>query len=111
VFAALAGCARHDAPSPAERADATYRTGIFTWLAGHDPSAIVLWHVPLEVAREIVPDARLTIAGSDPCRQARTAHAVLMLVAPPADSAERDRALDCGFPIVRDRGGLVVAPL
>ncbi len=111
MFAALIGCARHDAPSPAERADAAYHTGIFTWLDGHDPSAVVLWHVPVEIAREIVPGSRLGVAGRDPCRQARDAHAVLMLLAPRSDRGERDRAQDCGFAIVRDAGGLVVAPL
>jgi hypothetical protein len=107
----LAGCARHDASASAERADVTYHTGIFTWLAAHDPSAVVLWHVPIEVVREIAPDARLSIAGSEPCREARHAQALLLLVASASDATERGRAEDCGFAVVRDGGGLVVAPL
>lgn len=61
--------------------------------------------------RAIVPGSRLSAAGPDPCAQARASHALLLLVAPPAARAERERAENCGFALARDAGGIVVAPL
>ncbi len=111
LLAAFAGCGRHDASTPALRADATYHTEIFSWLEGHDPSALVVWHVSPDLVRVIAPDAKVNVAGADPCAQARTAHALLLLVASASDRLDRDRAENCGFAIARDGGGIVVAPL
>jgi hypothetical protein len=110
--AALAACNLGDAHARAAAADRQYRTGVFTWLVEHDPSAVVAWGVPAARISALIPDARVVAADSGaPCRQALAAHAALLLLAPRANRLLRERAEGCGFAIFRDDGALVVAPL
>jgi len=107
------GCGRPDPRSLAAAADSAGRTGLYTWLVDHDPSAIVAWRVPAGRLRALSPDARITPAGAHPCAQAVHFHAVLVLVATSDSSAgkrDREAALDCGFALFRDAGALVIAP-
>lgn len=112
-FISAPGCGRPDPRSLGAAADSAGRTGLYTWLVEHDPSAIVAWRVPADRLRPLTPDARIIPAGAHPCAQAVHFHAVLVLVSATDSSAgkrDREAALDCGFALFRDAGGLVIAP-
>jgi hypothetical protein len=111
VAAAFAGCGPPDAAAVARSADGTYHTAAFGWLASHEPSAVVVWRGDPALVRAVIPGARVTAAGPSPCLQAKAQHALLLLVAPATDTAERDRVNDCGFALEHDAGALIVAPL
>ncbi len=105
------GCAP-DVRSLAEQADGRYGTRAFTWLVDHEPSAVVTWGVPAATVRAILPHDRVLDAPPKGiCAATHRAHALLVLIAPADARAERDVALDCGFAMTRDAGGMVVAPL
>jgi len=96
----------------AQQADGRYGTATFTWLVDHEPSAVVIWGVPAATVRAILPHDRVLDApATGICAATRRAHALLVLIAPATARTERDAALDCGFAMSRDAGGMVVAPL
>ena len=113
IFLAVAGCAAApDARTLAQEADARYGTSTFTWLVDHEPSAVVSWGVPAATVRGVLPHDRVLDApATGICAATHHAHALLLLIAPVGARAERDAALDCGFAMTRDAGGMVVAPL
>jgi hypothetical protein len=107
----LAGCGPADVRARAAADDRRYGTAAFTWLVEHEPSAVVVWHVPVEAVRELLPGSR--IEGAIPtkvCAQAARSHALLLLVEPRTDTRDRDDAENCGFALDRDAGAIVVAP-
>lgn len=107
----LAACAPADVHGLAAADDRHYGTAAFTWLVEHEPSAVVVWHVPVEAVRELLPGSR--IEGAIPtkvCAQAARSHALLLLVEPRTDTRDRDDAENCGFALDRDAGAIVVAP-
>ncbi len=107
-------CSPPDAHTLAARADRADGTGLYTWLVDHDPSALVAWHVSPERLQPLAPDAHpVAPAGPRPCAQTIRLHAALVLVASDQTAVgrrDRDVALDCGIPLFRDRGGMVIAP-
>jgi hypothetical protein len=107
--AACSGCANPRPADLAERADAARGTLVFRWLAAHNPSAVVAWHIAPSVVQAIVPNARVSAAASRPCAQAKAEHALLLLVVPDGGPG-RDEAEDCGFALERDQGAIIVAP-
>ncbi len=114
IFLAVgAGCAAApDVRDLAQRADIRYGTSTFTWLVEHEPSAVVTWGVPAATVRAILPHDRVLDApATGICAATHRAHALLVLIARANSHAERDAALDCGFALNRDAGGMVVAPL
>jgi hypothetical protein len=112
IFLAGAGCAAPDVRSLAHEADGRYGTSTFTWLVDHEPSAVVTWGVPAATVRAILPHDRVLEAPTTGiCATTHRAHALLVLIAPAGARAKRDVALDCGFALDRDAGGMVVAPL
>ncbi len=113
ISLAVVGCAAApDARTLARQADLRYGTSTFTWLVDHEPSAVVTWGVPAETVRGVLPHDRVLEAPpTGICAATHRAHALLVLIAPVGARAERDAALDCGFALTRDPGGMVVAPL
>ncbi len=110
-YAALAACARPDPAQLARAADSRSGGGVFTWLAEHDPSALVVVGVDPATARAVSPDARVILARDvkSGCRRALAQHA--LLAARVANgSNERQLADDCGFALFRDDATIVVAP-
>jgi len=111
LTAFTAGCAA----SPqrrAETADRAYRTGAFTWLLDHDPSALDVVGIDVAVARPFVHSRRVAQASGTPeaaCARARRDHALLLAFAEPGTPA-RDAYEDCGYAIERDGVALVIAP-
>jgi len=113
LFFVPAACARPSPQRAAAAADAAYGTGAFTWLAAHDPSALVAWDVPPRLLADVAPDARVAAARDGrPCAQAAAAHAALVVLVPrgPQAAARRDAALDCGVALYRDERVLIIAP-
>jgi hypothetical protein len=97
----------------AARADARYGTQGFTWLAGHDPSALIAWGVPAAQLEAVAPDARVQLArGRDRCRQAAAAKAALFVLLPRGRAAQAplSEALDCGIALYRDARVVIIAP-
>lgn len=110
---ALSACAGASTAQRAAAADAHYGTGGFTWLAGHDPSALIAWGVPSAVLQAIAPDARVQLArGRNQCRQAAAAKAALFVLLPRGSAAgtRLNVALDCGLALYRDARVVVIAP-
>jgi len=111
LFCLAAACAPPDAHARAAADDRRYGTGAFTWLADHEPSAVVAWHVPVDTVRELLPDSRIEAAiPTKVCAQAARSHALLLLVEPRTATRDRDDAENCGFALDRDAGAIVVAP-
>ncbi len=113
ILLAVAGCAgAPDVRTVAQQADGRYGTSTFTWLVDHEPSAVVTWGVPAATVRAVLPHDRVLDAPpTGICAATHRAHALLVLIAPTSAKAERDAALDCGFAMTRDAGGMVIAPL
>lgn len=113
IFLAVSGCAAApDVRTLAQQADVRYGTATFTWLVDHEPSSVVAWGVPAATVRAILPHDRVIDApATGICSATHRAHALLVLIAPAGARAARDAALDCGFALNRDSGGMVVAPL
>ncbi len=110
-FVAATGCGGVNPHELARADDRLDRTGIYTWLVEHEPSALIAWRVPVARLRTLVPNARIEAGHEpDPCAQAVRSHAALVLIARPLSARLRERALDCGVALYRDDGGLVVAP-
>ncbi len=109
--AAIAGCGTRDPEVVAKAADARAGTGLYAWLARHDPSSIVLVGVDPETTRAVAPDARIEIATdvTTGCKRALAVHA-LLAARVAKGSTQRDRADDCGFGLFRDDAGIVIAP-
>jgi hypothetical protein len=93
------------------------KTELFTWIAEHEPSAIVAWQLRAGSIVMVSPETRILDGlAPDPCAEAKSAHALLVAAddpttTPAAWKARRERALDCGPAIYRDGGAVVVAPL
>ena len=113
ILTALAACGRPDAHGQAARLDALGRTGLYTWLVDHDPSAIVTNIAP-GVVLALAPDAKFVASsGANPCAEARRRHALWLWVGDPRSVVGKrayDVALDCGVAIFHDAGGLAIAP-
>jgi hypothetical protein len=108
---AVVACAPADLHALARDEDRRHGTGVFTWLVDHEPSAIVAWHVPIDVLHGVLPRSRIVAAvQTKVCRQSARAHALLLLVERPSTTHDRDVAADCGFALYRDEGAIVVAP-
>lgn len=113
VASTLAACTRPDSQALADRLDADGRTGLYTWLVGHDPSAIVT-NIDPGIVRKLAPDATFVArAGAHPCAEATRHHALWLWVGSRRSTADKrayDAALDCGVALFRDAGGLAIAP-
>ena len=105
------GCGSKDPATLAKTADDAAGTGIYLWLAQHDPSALVVVGVDTTTARAVAPDARVEVAPdvSRGCKRALAVHA-LLAARVAKGSRERDRADDCGFGLFRDDASIVIAP-
>jgi hypothetical protein len=112
VAFAFSGCAPKTPAAIAAAADRAEGVGIYTWLAEHDPSALVVVDLDAQTVRAVAPSARTfaTATTADTgCALARRSHALLVIHAE-ARTPKRDRANDCGFAIYTDPHSLVVAP-
>ena len=113
VSLAIEACTRLDPHALALRLDEDGKTGLYTWLVDHDPSAIVT-DIDPHIVRRLAPDARfIAESGADPCAEAIRRHALWLRVGTKrSDTGKRsyDAALDCGVAIFRDAGGLAIAP-
>lgn len=108
---AFTGCAPVGPQALAREDDRRYRTAIFTWLVEHEPSAVVVWHVPVATVRALLPASRISAAATTKvCAQAASSHALLLLVEPRTATRDRADAEDCGFALERDAGAIVIAP-
>jgi hypothetical protein len=107
----LPGCAPRDPASVAAAADRAAGGGVFSWLAAHDPSALVVVGVDAPTARAVAPDARVQVARSvrDGCRLALARHA-LLAARVAYGTQDRQLADDCGYGLFRDAATIVVAP-
>ena len=108
----LSACGPRDAHAVARTADEAGGFGVYTWLADHDPSALVVDGLDPELAQAAAPDARtveVATNAADGCRLARDRHA-LFAVRAAKHTAQRDQAEDCGFALFHDDLTLVVAP-
>ena len=113
VFVVLGACARPDPHALAAGLDAEGRTGLYTWLVEHDPSAIVT-NIDPGVVRQLAPDAHFVSgSGADPCAEAVRHHALWLWIGTKHSVTGKrsyDAALDCGVAIFHDAGGLAIAP-
>jgi len=107
----LAACAARDPHQVARVADDAYGGGLYTWLADHDPSALVVEGLDPGTVQTVAPDAHVEVAlnVADGCRTAREHHA--MFVARAATrTPQRDLAEDCGVRLYHDDQTIVVVP-
>ena len=106
-------CVARDPASLAARMDRDGKTGVHTWLVGHDPSRLDVVARDVGALTLLVPDGTVRAVPSDlrtACASARTDRALLLVFLRPHDTERRDDALDCGVAVYRDDAALVIAP-
>ncbi len=112
----LLGACSAGAESRAKALDGRYGTGIFSWLVAHEPSNVDVAGADRANVASLDPRAGVALAETDShraCAAAKARHAVLFVIYP-SERLARARAiataLDCGYAIARDEGGIVIAP-